>query len=54
MSENKQLYRLYYIENKKTIAWFKDYRDMYHLMTWIDGEENITGYEVYELSKVIE
>ena len=50
----KRLYRLYYKENKKTIAWFSDYEDMDYLMEWIDGDEDKTGYEEYELIKVIE
>jgi hypothetical protein len=53
MSE-KRLYRLYYKENKQTIAWFNDYEDMSYLMDWIDGGEDKTGYEEYELQKVIE
>ena len=50
----KRLYRLYNKENKKTIAWLKDYDDMNYLMEWLDSEEDKTGYEVYELIKVIE
>ena len=53
MSE-KRLYRLYDKENKRTIGWFKDYDDMNYLMEWLDGGEDTTGYEVYELIKVIE
>lgn len=54
MTKNKRLYRLYDKENKKTIGWFNDYDDMNYLMEWLDGEENRTGYEVYELIKVID
>lgn len=50
----KRLYRLYYKENKKTIAWFNDYEDMNFLMEWIDGGEDKTGYEEYELQEVVE
>lgn len=54
MSENKKVYRLYYKENRETIAWFNDSRGMFYLMEWIDGDEDKTGYEEYELRKVIE
>ena len=50
----KKLYRLYNKETKETIGWFKDYQDMDFLMEWYDAGGKITGYEEYELQKVIE
>lgn len=50
----KRLYRLYYKENKETIAWFNGYKLLLSIMEWIDGGEDKTGYEEYELQEVVE